>query len=173
MIRSRLRQITLIVSAFALAFAVFTLIPSHHSVMAAQNSLAQAPPPQGPPLGGRPPREMPKPTNLKVLPKDLTGKQVRDIMEKWEGELGVKCSTCHAEDPNRKMPNGHPALNFADDSKKEKKTARLMYKMVQDINNNYVMDLPDAKNPVTCGTCHRGHQSPEPYVPAPEEDHPH
>ena len=41
-------------------------------------------PQQGAPPGGQMGRmrNFPPPTNLKVLPKDLTGSQVRDIMEK-------------------------------------------------------------------------------------------
>ena len=72
-----------------------------------------------------------------MLPKTLTGDQVHEIMHKWAGDLGVECNTCHTEDPVKKMPNGHPALNFPDDSKKEKETARLMVKMTGDINGNY------------------------------------
>ena len=34
-------------------------------------------------------RAIPAPTNLKVLPKDLTGEQVIAIMHKFEGDLGV------------------------------------------------------------------------------------
>lgn len=139
---------------------------------------AQAPePPQGgqPPAGAPPhPRTFPKPTNLKVLPKDLTGEQVMDIMHKWEGQLGAECTTCHAADPTRKMPNGRPALNFADDSKKEKQAARLMFKMTEDINTNYVSMVDNSGTPVSCGTCHRGHITPEPFVPKPEEhEHEH
>ena len=130
---------------------------------------AQAPPPQQPP-GGPPPqwaRNWPKPTNLQVLPKDLTGQQVRDVMEGWAGSLGVHCDTCHAADPGKMGPNGRPRLNFADDSKPEKKTARLMFKMTNDINDNYVSMVDDGTAKVTCGTCHRGHLKPETFVPPP------
>lgn len=114
----------------------------------------------------------PAPTNLKVLPKNLTGEQVHDLMEQWEGSLGAPCSTCHTADPKNIGPNGKPRLNFADDSKPEKATARIMYKMTEQINSDYIsmLDKPQAK--VTCGTCHRGHVSPEPFV-LPEEDGPH
>ncbi len=135
-------------------------------------TLAQAPPAaagQQPPAGG-PPRTFPAPTNLKVLPSNLTGQQVRDIMEKWEGSLGVHCTTCHTADPNNVAPNGRPRLNFADDSKPQKATARLMYTMTQGINKDYVMKIEGAETPVGCGTCHRGHLDPEPFV-IPEEDH--
>jgi hypothetical protein len=138
-------------------------------------TLAQVPPaPQAqPPAGGAPPhRSFPAPTNLKVLPKTMTGEQVHELMETWEGSLGVKCSTCHAANPNDIGPNGRPRLNFADDSKPEKAAARVMYGMTEDINKNYVSKLPDADGKVSCGTCHRGHLDPEPFVLPPDEhDH--
>ncbi len=119
--------------------------------------------------GGRPPRSYPAPTNLQVLPKDLTGQQVHEIMEGFAGSLGVHCDFCHAADPKNLMPNGRPRMNFADDSKDDKKIARIMIAMVQQINGDYIskttaMD-PDAMGmKVTCGTCHRGHEMPEEFV---------
>jgi len=137
----------------------------------AVTTVAQNPQAQQPPVAGsRQPRSYPAPTNLKVLPKGLTGQQVHEIMEKWEGSLGVHCSTCHAADPNKIGPNGRPQLNFADDSKPQKATARLMYTMTEGINKNYVSMIEGADTPVTCGTCHRGHMDPEPFV-IPEDDH--
>lgn len=116
----------------------------------------------------------PAPTNLKVLPKTMTGEQVHELMHKWEAALGAECSTCHATDPNRTMPNGKPALNFADDSKPEKNTARLMYRMVEDINKNYVSMVDNSGVPVACGTCHRGHLDPPIFSPQKEgHDHEH
>jgi hypothetical protein len=146
-----------------LAAAVFaaTTVAQAPQANPAQPGTAGAPPP---------PRNWPAPTNLKVLPSNLTGQQVRDIMEKWEGSLGAHCNSCHAEDPKNIGPNGRPRLNFADDSKQEKLTARLMYKMTEDINVNYVSKVPNSDMPVACGTCHRGHLDPEPFV-IPEEDH--
>ena len=76
---------------------------------------------------------------------------------------------------------GGRALNFADDSKPEKNTARLMFRMVEDINKNYVSKVEDNDHDkdhkkedaaVTCGTCHRGHVHPPTFV-APKEDHDH
>ncbi len=133
---------------------------------------AQNPAPPQPPAGMTPPPgqfHFPAPKNLQVLPKDLTAEQVHDTMEKWAGDLGVHCDKCHTADPNNIGPNGRPRLNFADDSKKEKKVARLMYKMVDDINTNYVSMVENSGDPVTCGTCHRGKFSPEPFVAPPEE----
>jgi len=141
-------------------------------------TVAQAPAPQQAPASqqpgaGPPPHEEHEhthaaPTNLKVLPKTLTGDQVHEIMEGWEAALGAHCNTCHAVDPKNIGPNGRPRLNFADDSKPEKSTARLMFRMTEDINKNYVSMVDNSGAPVTCGTCHRGHLGPEPFVPPPD-----
>jgi len=128
-------------------------------------TVAQAPAGSPPPP---PPRVYPAPTNLKVLPKDLTGQQVHEIMEQWEGSLGAHCNTCHTPDPNNIGPNGRPRLNFADDSRPEKATARLMVTMTEEINKNYVSKIDNSGAAVTCGTCHRGHLGPEPFVIPPE-----
>ena len=96
--------------------------------------------------------------------------QVHEIMHGWADALGTHCGTCHAADPNNIGPNGRPRLKYADDSKPEKATARLMFSMTEDINKNYVSKVPNSDASVTCGTCHRGHLEPEPFV-APPEDH--
>lgn len=134
-------------------------------LMAAVSTVAvSAQAPQAPPAHEEHERAHPAPTNLKVLPKTLTGDQVHEIMEAWEAALGTHCSTCHTADPKKIGPNGKPALDFADDSRPEKSTARLMYKMVEDINGNYISMVDSSGAPVTCGTCHRGHLGPEPFV---------
>jgi cytochrome c553 len=131
----------------------------------AVTAAAQTPQAATPPAGGPPPmRSYPAPTNLKALPKDMTGQQVHEVMEKISGSLGVHCDTCHAADPTNLMPNGRPRMNFADDSKPEKVTARLMILMSMDINKNYISKIDNSGAMVTCGTCHRGHLSPEPFV---------
>jgi hypothetical protein len=132
--------------------------------------------PGGAPAGARPMRNYPAPTNLKVLPKDLSGQQVRDIMQKWQGSLGVKCDFCHVADPKNLGPNGRPRLNYADDSKPDKQIARIMYTMTQQMNTDYIskamdLDKDDMGSPVTCGTCHRGHKMPEDFV-IPREQRP-
>jgi hypothetical protein len=152
----------------AAIFAITTIAEAAQAPAQAAPVPAQAPAAANPPPTQR--RTYAGPVNLRVLPRNLSGQQVRDIMEQWEGELGVHCSTCHAVDPKDIGPNGKPRLNFADDSKEEKETARVMYKMTEDINTNYVSKVPSSDMPVTCGTCHRGHLGPEPFV-APEEDH--
>lgn len=183
----------------ALAAAIVAASVAAPAPQSQQPPAAQGP--QGTPTGG-PPREFPAPTNLKVLPKSLTGNQVHDIMEGWAGALGVHCNACHTVDPTQKGLNGRPRLNFADDSKPEKQTARLMVTMTQKINADYIGKIPEdhdehgeadhdahgadaehddhdhagheghGDHKVSCGTCHRGHQHPEAYIPPKEHDGP-
>jgi hypothetical protein len=144
---------TLFLSSWVLVFA---------AILAAA-TFAQTPSGQTPEA-----RIYPAPTNLKVLPKDLTGEQLHAIMEQWSAALGAHCNTCHVEDRNNIGPNGRPRLNFADDSKEMKLAARTMFTMTEKINVDYVSKIDSSGAPVTCGTCHRGHLGPEPFV-APSE----
>lgn len=112
-------------------------------------------------------KPFPAPTNLKVLPRNLTGKQVNDVMEQWGVDLGVRCSACHGEDLDNVVPAGLQRSRFADDSQPMKGIARLMYAMTEEINGAFISKVEGSGVPVTCGTCHRGHVSPEPAVIAP------
>ena len=123
-------------------------------------SFAQAPPATAPEK--RPP--MPKPTNLKVLPADIETGALIGLMRGYSSQLGVQCEYCHAENATTHRPN------FADDSKPEKTTARVMITMTDDINAKYIAKLPMSDQKVTCGTCHRGHPHPEPFTPV-EQQH--
>ncbi|WP_263377723.1 c-type cytochrome [Granulicella paludicola] len=120
-----------------------------------------------PPAGGGQRRPMPPPSNLKVLPKDMTSQQVVAIMRNWEGELGVECSYCHAKDP------ATGRNNFASDANPMKDRARVMMKMTSTINSEYLSQLTDPKptNDVNCGTCHRGMAKPSVFVPPPPAEH--
>ncbi len=145
-------------TGFATA-AVYALSPASQ---AAQDASATKPPAH----------TAPAPTNLKVLPKNLTGSQVHEIMEGWADEIGGDCSTCHVRNPNDIGPNGKPRFNFADDSKEEKRTARVMYTMLESINADYVGKVPNSGMPVSCGTCHRGHLSPPPFSDSDSDESP-
>lgn len=139
----------------------------------ALTSGAQAP--QSEPSGAPPRREfhIPAPQNLQVLPKDLTGEQVVHIMQGWAAALGTHCDTCHAPNPNAQVQPGQRArLDFALDVKPQKNTARLMYKMVHDINTNYIAMVGNSDAKVSCGTCHRGHLSPPPFTPPERQEGP-
>jgi hypothetical protein len=135
------------------------------SLSATSAAFAQAPTaaPGAPPAGAPPRRPAPPPTNLKVLPKDTTGEQVRTIMRGYEKQLGVECEYCHAKDP------ATGRNNFASDANPKKDVARIMMKMTASVNDEYLTQITDPKpeNPVTCGTCHRGMAKPTVFVPPP------
>ncbi|MGB0123251.1 MAG: c-type cytochrome [Silvibacterium sp.] len=116
--------------------------------------------------------EMPKPTNLQVLAKDISGPDLIATMRGFTKALGVECEFCHAEDPQTQR------LNIASDAKPDKKVARTMIAMTAEINAKYLSTVNDpdatpADKTVTCGTCHRGHTMPLPFVaPGAKGKHP-
>src|ERR1700710_1998425 len=78
----------------------------------------------------RPPAE--QYVNLKVLPKDISSKDLQKIMvDDFEDGLGVACNFCHSADKT----NGQ--LDFVSDAKPEKEIARRMMKMTLGINKKY------------------------------------
>jgi hypothetical protein len=114
--------------------------------------------------GARARRPLPKPVNLKVLPKDISGEDLVKLMRGYAGSLGVECNFCHAVNPKTHK------LDFPSDAKDDKTIARTMIEMMQTINEQYMTQVhdPDAMpedKHVTCGTCHRGHSMPEHFVP--------
>jgi hypothetical protein len=130
---------------------------------------------QTPAQGAKPGQHMhqiPKPTNLQVLPKDIAVPDLLVIMRGYTKALGVECGFCHAEDPQAHR------LNFASDAKPDKETARTMMRMTDEINAKYLSTIHDpdattADKTVTCGTCHQGHHMPIPFnmAAAPEGHH--
>lgn len=149
---SRSSTIVTILSGAAFAIAAFAQAPR-----GSQGNAGATPPP---------PRAYPAPVNLKVLPGNLTRQQVHDVMKQWRGELGVRCNACHTGDPDNIVAGGPARSRFADDSKPMKDVARLMYTMTEQINRDFVAKVEGSGIPVTCGTCHRGRISPEPFAPA-------
>lgn len=112
---------------------------------------------------------LPKPTNLQVLPKNISPEELIATMKGFTRALGVECTFCHAEDPKTRRPN------FALDTKPDKAIARTMISMTQEINAKYLSTVNDpdatpAEKTVTCGTCHRGNSMPAPFV-ATEKEH--
>ena len=104
-------------------------------------------------------------TNLKVLPKKMTFRQVDHVMDEWAASLGVRCNYCHVRD------NAANKWDYAADSKPEKEMARHMYKMMVTINKKYFKagekdTLGMVKlTSVNCNTCHNGKSKPELTVP--------
>ena len=96
-----------------------------------------------------------KPENLKVLPKNMSHREVVEIMRGFTGALGVGCDGCHSQKPNS------DEMDFAADKKPEKEAARKMMKMTASINEQIgQMAFKDSLQ-VRCITCHHGLKHPQ------------
>jgi hypothetical protein len=107
----------------------------------------------------------PKPTNLKVLPKNMSGDDIDKLMHRYKQDLGVPCGYCHEENAQTKQ------IDFASDENPIKETARFMIKMNDDINTKYLAQLGDRRyvDPLTCGNCHQGQVDPPVFEPKPPQ----
>lgn len=119
----------------------------------------------------------PPPQNLQVLPRDIPRDQLIAIMRTFTRSLGVRCNHCHvvaASEPKE-------VLDFPSDAKEEKRVARVMIQMTQQINGAWMERVEAAEHGtephaaaepaeqrVGCWTCHRGQREPE--MPPPAED---
>ena len=124
--------------------------------------------PQSGPPGGGARFTPPTPKNLKVLPKDMDGRQVVNVMRGFTQALGVRCVYCHVPGANEQDLNTY---DFASDEKEHKKAARSMLRFTESLNHDFPMDVGDEPEPgqyrVTCWTCHRGEKEPQTRRPDP------
>jgi len=104
--------------------------------------------------------DVPQYKNLKVLPKNISSKDLQSIMvDDFQDDLGITCSFCHAP-----AKDGH-GLDFESDAKPEKEITRAMMRMTIGINKKYFK----IKHPligsnaltITCNTCHKGQPFPD------------
>ena len=102
--------------------------------------------------------------NLKVLPQDITEKQLDSTMKAYNKALQVTCGFCHVKpkDLTGIAPVGD-SLDYALDNGM-KDYARKMIRLSIDINKNYFRSdttiRPEFLNVVSCNTCHRGNPYP-------------
>lgn len=96
------------------------------------------------------------PRNLKVLPEDIEGANLRTIMIGFTEATGLRCSGCHVGEEGQPLSE----FDFASDEKERKRTARAMLRMVRSINVDHLSEL-DVDVRVGCLTCHRGVSSPQ------------
>jgi cytochrome c553 len=113
------------------------------------------------------PAEEKKFKNLKVLPKNISEKQLEAVMGEWSRSLGVRCNFCHSRNEETKRND------FALDGKPEKEMARQMFRMAANINKKYFKAEKDSTGMVmatgvNCNTCHRGTAHPEAKLPEPQ-----
>ena len=102
-----------------------------------------------------------EPENLKVLPAEVKGARLGGVMRGFASALGVRCEHCHVgEGPDLAK------FDFPSDEKAAKRKARVMFKMVQQINENHLSELTELgvkdseRIEVTCMTCHRTNKKP-------------
>lgn len=94
--------------------------------------------------------------NLQVLPKDISQRDLINEMRSFARGLGVRCQHCHVGEGN-----DFTTYDFASDQKETKKTARVMLRMRNDINQKYLSQLAKTNTvEVNCVTCHHGQPEP-------------
>ncbi|MEO8406450.1 MAG: c-type cytochrome, partial [Chitinophagaceae bacterium] len=98
-------------------------------------------------------------TNLKVLPKDISEKEMNIIMvDEFEDALGVSCNFCHAKQKDSEK------LDYASDENPQKENARNMMRMTLEINQKYFMVkhplIGDSSLQISCNNCHQGQPYP-------------
>lgn len=103
--------------------------------------------------------------NLKILPQDITQRNMDSIMNAYCSALHVSCDFCHIP-AKKNMFSFTPAsdtLDFSLDGEM-KENARRMIRITMDINTRYFYFDSTIKpiylNVVNCNTCHRGNAFP-------------
>jgi len=95
-------------------------------------------------------------SNLKVLPPDISKKDLIDTMKAFAMGLGVRCWYCHEGEGDDLS-----TFKFPSDVKAQKLIARDMLRMTMQINQETIGKLPgredgESRERVRCMTCHRG-----------------
>jgi hypothetical protein len=90
--------------------------------------------------------------NVQVLKGMTAAALVKKMNDDYATAMSWNCTNCH-----RLAAQG----NFASDTATDKKRARFMQLMVDDINKNQLPKLYPKNTPsVDCATCHRGYNEP-------------
>ncbi|MFQ5524635.1 MAG: c-type cytochrome [Thermoanaerobaculia bacterium] len=102
----------------------------------------------------------PEVKNLQHFPEDTDFRELMGTMRGFAMGLGVRCQHCHVGEEGQPLAT----FDFASDEKDTKKKARLMLKMMDDINAGHLSQFDSeagAALRVQCVTCHRGVARPE------------
>ncbi|MGH7539407.1 MAG: c-type cytochrome [Gemmatimonadota bacterium] len=95
-----------------------------------------------------------EPENLEVLPDDIGADGLRSVMLGFTEALDVGCEHCHVGEGD--LEN----FDFPADDKEPKRIARIMLRMVDEINGTHLVRVETVRAgdrvEVTCITCHRG-----------------
>lgn len=95
--------------------------------------------------------------NLKILPKDISKRELVPIMRSYAQALGVRCAHCHYSKTGSERLDD---LDFASDENKKKETARTMMRLVGSINDQLAKSGIRNPEKVACVTCHHGLEEP-------------
>lgn len=94
-------------------------------------------------------------TNLQIMPKNSTKEAVMSVMQDMTFSVGTRCSYCHVGEGDDLS-----TFDFASDARPGKEVTRVMMRMTDDMNNNYLAEI-DSEGEVTCLMCHQGQLQPE------------
>lgn len=101
-----------------------------------------------------------KAKNLQYYPSDISRDALTQRMREFSFALNVRCQFCHSGGDGVSFEG----VDFASDDKPEKRKARAMLKMTDQINNGLLPQLPSRAEPrvsVECVTCHHGLRLPK------------
>jgi cytochrome c len=98
--------------------------------------------------------------NRKVLPANITRKELGQTMRSFALSLGVRCGYCHVGPENGPLS----AFDFASDANPHKNVARGMIRMATRINDE-LPKIADKDSKISCYSCHRGATKPAVALP--------
>jgi tetratricopeptide (TPR) repeat protein len=96
--------------------------------------------------------------NLRIYPKNISKQELIGDMRTFALGLGVRCSYCHVGDESKPLPE-----DFASDAKETKKIARIMLRMRDNLNQNYLSQIAAHRAStvkIQCVTCHHEQANP-------------
>lgn len=94
-------------------------------------------------------------TNLQFFPEGIARDELIGHMRQFSFALGVRCQYCHFGGDGISFDG----VEFDSDEKPEKRRARAMLEMTDEINGTLLSAIPERRSPhvvVECRTCHRG-----------------
>jgi len=93
--------------------------------------------------------------NLRVLQEDIGREDLIEVMRGFSFALGVRCQYCHVGGDGVSFDG----VEFEKDDDPDKRKARFMMRMTENLNLQVLPLLPERDEPrseITCKTCHRG-----------------
>ena len=98
-------------------------------------------------------------TNLRFLPEGITRDSLLEVMRGFSFALGVRCQYCHVGGDGISFEG----VEFHKDDDPDKRKARFMLRMVENLNRHVLPLVPERDDPpltIQCKSCHRGQPKP-------------